>query len=415
MRSTSFGCALLHDVVTHFSGNKSDIFVASLDAERCFDKIWHAGLLFKLMDVIPIHHWLFLCKWYNGLKAVVKWNSKYSHVFNVTRGTRQGSVLSPMFFNIFINDLLIQIDHSECGLKIGKTKVNGFAYADDITLLSSSITGLQRLINMCTSYADTWRFSFGAQKSKTMHIGHTKFRTQPQWYLGEPSNVISSVTELNLLGVIYSSSRKYDCHVSNRVSAARRAMFRFHKVGWCYPGLSTEAKTYLWQSVGICSLTYGMDCINLTRKNLQELESAQGCLVKQSLGLSKFSHHTSLVKALNINCVRNIVFCDTASLVRRISQTDSPARDLLSFQLSNFILHGTCDSGSMVDRLRQMKVSPMALICGHSSKCYVTNFINSDRAVMDGLADSLRPLLLSPQYNDQNSTERNLVKLLTRF
>ena len=111
-------------------------------------------------------------------------------------------------------------------------------------------------------------------------------------------------------------------------------MFRFHKVGWCYPGLSTEAEIYLWKSVGIGSLTYSMDCINLTRKHLQDPESAQGCLVKQSLGLSKFCHHTSLLKALNINCVCNIVLCDTVSLVRRISQLDSPARDLLTCLLS---------------------------------------------------------------------------------
>jgi len=55
-----FGCALLHDVAAISNDGKSPIFVCSLDAEKCFDSIWHEGLFFKLWDKIPIDHWFLL-------------------------------------------------------------------------------------------------------------------------------------------------------------------------------------------------------------------------------------------------------------------------------------------------------------------------------------------------------------------
>ena len=73
------------------------MFVAALDAEKCVDSICHVSLFLKLIHVLPVHEWLLLYNWYDKLNAVVKWNGSYSKPFDVTRGTRQGSVLSPYF------------------------------------------------------------------------------------------------------------------------------------------------------------------------------------------------------------------------------------------------------------------------------------------------------------------------------
>ena len=74
-----------------------------------YNSIGHVSLFLKLIHVLPVYEWLLLYKWHNKLNAVVKWNGSYSKPFFVTRGTRQGSVLSLYLFNIFINQLLITV------------------------------------------------------------------------------------------------------------------------------------------------------------------------------------------------------------------------------------------------------------------------------------------------------------------
>ena len=61
-------------------------------------------------------------RWYNNHNAVVRWNEECSYSFKVTRGTRQGSILSPHIFGISINNLLIDLSTSEHGVRIGTNK-----------------------------------------------------------------------------------------------------------------------------------------------------------------------------------------------------------------------------------------------------------------------------------------------------
>ena len=53
------------------------------------------------------------------LKASVRMNGSYSNMFNITRGTRQGSVLSPRFFCIYLNSSLVDLECSNAGVRIG--------------------------------------------------------------------------------------------------------------------------------------------------------------------------------------------------------------------------------------------------------------------------------------------------------
>ena len=112
-----------------------------------------------------------LYRWYRHLQGVVRWNGSHSDRFYILRGTRQGSLLSPYLFNIFINDLLNELESSNIGLNIGNAMFNCVTYADDITLLSASATGLQTLIDKCVAYSRKWRFKFNPRKSKCLVIG----------------------------------------------------------------------------------------------------------------------------------------------------------------------------------------------------------------------------------------------------
>ena len=152
-RGAAIPCALLHDVLEHFRNQNTPVYVASLDAEKCFDKIWHDGLLYKLIHILPSLHWIVIYKMYKTMHAIVRWNGCYSGAFAVTRGIKQGSVISPTFFNIFIDELLCDLKSTEGGVHLDNIHLNSFAYADDVTLLNATVPGLQQLIDKCVTYA----------------------------------------------------------------------------------------------------------------------------------------------------------------------------------------------------------------------------------------------------------------------
>ena len=87
------------------------MFLAPLDAERCFDSVCHVSLFMELIDVLPTYQWLLLYIWYCG--------------------TRHGSILSPNLFNIFIHQLLLDLDYCDAGVRIGDVFYNYMAYAYD--------------------------------------------------------------------------------------------------------------------------------------------------------------------------------------------------------------------------------------------------------------------------------------------
>ena len=73
---------------------------------RLFDKISHWTLFKKLIDRhVPLYLVVILCYWYQHQEMTVRWGHYISNSFNVTNGVRQGGVLSPQLFNVYIDGL----------------------------------------------------------------------------------------------------------------------------------------------------------------------------------------------------------------------------------------------------------------------------------------------------------------------
>jgi len=327
-------------------------------------------------------------------------------VFNITRGTRQGSILSPIIFNVFIDDLLKELAAADSGIRIGRFKCNSFAYADDITLLCSSVTGLQTLINICTVYAAKWRFNFNINKTKCMTSG-IKILGDTKMYLNRQH--LENVDCLEILGCQFNSDGKIKSHVNKRVQCCRRSFFNLSEAGMSYPGLDSQTKAHLWKAVCAPSLLYGFECMNASELDVQKLESTQGSLIKQALGLCKRSHHSNVLSALSIPKVRDVLMKQTLSLYHRIFTTDTPARDLCCELLNMYIHGGHVIRGTLVWRIKNLGMSP---VLNAFIKPSVPNVSVYNTA--DGVVSSLRYLLCHENYMKPYSAEHLLSQLLTR-
>ena len=82
--------------------------------------------------------------WYAHQTMCVRWGSSVSSKFTVSNGVRQGGILSPFLFNIYMDDLSVNLKKCPTGCIAGGTIVNNLMYADDIVLLSR-----QRLVFPC--------------------------------------------------------------------------------------------------------------------------------------------------------------------------------------------------------------------------------------------------------------------------
>jgi len=98
----------------------------------------------------------------------VRWQSSHSACFNIANGVRQGGVLSPFLFRVYIRELINSVVKSKIGCYIAGVCVNLLAYADNIVLLSPSWHGLQKLLNVIEKAATAADMSFNTNKTVCM-------------------------------------------------------------------------------------------------------------------------------------------------------------------------------------------------------------------------------------------------------
>ena len=107
---------------------------------------------------------------YSGLSGSVRVNEWFTNSFSVTQGLRQGCVLSPALFNIFINDLPPKLKATSKGIRFGDTLVCCLLYADDLVILAESEKDLQVLLCQLEEWCDTWKIVINHTKSAVMHF-----------------------------------------------------------------------------------------------------------------------------------------------------------------------------------------------------------------------------------------------------
>ena len=122
-----------------------------------------------------------------------------SEVFDVPTGTKQGGILSPSFFALYMHDLIDKLKRSGYGAYVIQACISCIFFADDIVLLSPSRHGLQELLDICVSYCTKFCLDFNVKKSKVMIVGVNSNSDLFPLYLGGAP--LEFVPDFKYLGV----------------------------------------------------------------------------------------------------------------------------------------------------------------------------------------------------------------------
>ena len=111
-----------------------------------------------------------LHNWYRGLISAVLWNSSTSRSFNISQGVRQGAILSPLLYSIYVNDLLYQLSGSGYGATIDGNFCGSPMYADDLALIANSSTDLQAMLAVLLEGHSSLSTVLGLGPAASIHL-----------------------------------------------------------------------------------------------------------------------------------------------------------------------------------------------------------------------------------------------------
>ncbi len=98
----------------------------------------------------------------------MKWGNEISSQFNVFNGVKQGGVLLPIVFALYKDGLLGRLGQTGVGCQMGIHFIGALIFADDINLLSTTLSVLKVLVDVCEKYAEEYNISFNGSKSSVL-------------------------------------------------------------------------------------------------------------------------------------------------------------------------------------------------------------------------------------------------------
>ena len=248
-----------------------------LDLRRAFDLVDHGILVEKLHCYLrnPSTTSFFMSYLANRKQAVYH-NGSVSNIGTLTCGVPQGSILGPLLFCIFINDLPLHLNHIDVSLDL---------FADDSSLhcMSKEVSTIQNILQKSVNVVNNWcsvnKMALHPLKSKCMLITtRQKYQLQPlplNLYLD--SNKIEQVQEHKVLGVIIDAHLSWSSHVNYICKRLSQNVFLLSKLRF-YVDI-TALKTFFFCTLPftyqlcICCL---VQCCRYPHKTF-DLSSQESC------------------------------------------------------------------------------------------------------------------------------------------
>ena len=198
-----------------------------LDMSKAFDRVWHEGLIYKLRTLGVSGKLLLLFQSFlSDRKQRVVLNGQYSDWLNIKAGVPQGSILGPLLFLVYVNDLPKNL---KSNVKLFADDVSLFSVVEDPIISANDLNHDLIKINEC---AYNWKMSFNPDPLKqAVEVLFSKKRniiTHPDLIFN--GNKLTRFNSHKHLGMILDDKLNFNEHISVKLSTARKLVGSLHKL-----------------------------------------------------------------------------------------------------------------------------------------------------------------------------------------
>ncbi len=277
-----YNLSILQTIAQKCRRDKKNYFVAFLDVKKAYDRVCRNTLWKKLHQYgIPAHFIEMLQAVYLNPQSVLVFQDVQTDPLKMEIGLRQGCVLSPILFSLFIADLARDLQASGLGIPIHDVIVGAMLFADDI-MLAGDEHQLRQLMYRILKYSEKNKLEFSSEKSIIIPLRRDPIKihdnnTWPIQVTPKPGGLgmyegAKEVVSGKYLGMIF--QKGYNPHMEH----ATNVLIKGRK----YVGLvahllrRTNNPQYLvqriWSMYVIPALLYGGEVMQITKKFLADLE-----------------------------------------------------------------------------------------------------------------------------------------------
>ena len=190
--------------------------------------------------------------------------------FDIEHGVHQGCILSPLLFNIYSEQIMINaLEHFTGGVRISGRVITNFRYADDVVLIAGGIEELQELVDKAGSQ---FGLSLDPSKPKVMKICRKPNNDEELNFITVNNKRIESVKEFIYLGSLITNNCDDTKEIKRRLCIAKIAMISLTQI-WKNKGMSTGTEKRLLGSLVLSIATYGSECWVLKKSDEKKLEA----------------------------------------------------------------------------------------------------------------------------------------------
>ena len=286
--STTDACLLLKETVNRYINDKYPVYANFIDLSKAFDLVDHSILLTELVNrKIPADIISILCFYFRHQEARVKIDAHCGDYRRISQGVRQGGIISPFLFKLYIDGVIRQLSSLDVGCRFGMSRINVVAYADDIVLLASSHSALELIYKEFKNSMRHLKLKINVIKSKVVlfYKGRQRINFNNITIDNDDFEVVSEFTYLgNIITYNLGDSGDVKLKLNNFYSS-------FHSVFRNFNGINLESFLHLFNS--ICVPQYGLPLWNspniFNNQIFKAFEVAYSNALKKILGCPKFS------------------------------------------------------------------------------------------------------------------------------